>query len=125
MNNDQILRRHQLLGAAGLPSPVRPALERDQSVARTPSQKHLPHVSNCLALIATRNFLPFAKVTARSFLVHHPEFQVFILLVDGEPPDAAAFTEGSVVLLSDLSLHNAEWYAAKFSASEFANALKP
>jgi hypothetical protein len=35
------------------------------------------------------------------------------------------FTEGCVIFLSDLGLHHAEWYAAKFSASEFSNALKP
>jgi glycosyltransferase involved in cell wall biosynthesis len=115
----------EMLNAAGFPSPVRPAHERSQSIVRTASQKHFPNVSNCLALVATRNFLPFAKLTARSFLAHHPEFRVFVLLVDGEPPDAEAFTEGSVVFLSDLDQRHAEWYAAKFSASEFANALKP
>ncbi len=79
----------------------------------------------CLALICTHNFLPFAKLAARSFLAHHPELQTFLLLLDGEPGDAAAFPEGHVVFLSDLDLRNAGWHAAKFNASEFSNATKP
>lgn len=82
-------------------------------------------MSRCLALIATRNFLPFASTTARTFLTHHPEFAVFVLVVDGEPADAAAFPEGQVVFLSDLELDHAGWYVAKFTACEFSNALKP
>jgi glycosyltransferase involved in cell wall biosynthesis len=82
-------------------------------------------VDYCLALIATRNFMPFAKLTARSFLTHHPEFRAFLLLVDGEPPDAGMFTEGHVVLLSELNLQHAGWYTAKLTASEFTNAVKP
>jgi glycosyltransferase involved in cell wall biosynthesis len=116
---------NEILEAAGLPSAVRQDIECNQSPARDFLRRHFPDVSSCLALIATRNFLPFAKLTARSFLAHHPGFPVFVLLVDGEPPDAVAFTEGNVVFLSDLGLCHAGWYAAKFSASEFANALKP
>jgi glycosyltransferase involved in cell wall biosynthesis len=114
-----------ILQAAGLPSPVRPDRRRNLGMARTRTQRRFPDVSNCLALIATRNYIPFAKLTARSFLAHHPDFQVFLLLVDGGPSDAAAFTEGNVVLLADLGLRHTEWYQAKFSASHFANALKP
>jgi len=84
-----------------------------------------PAATPCLALVATRNFLPFARLTARSFLAHHPEFSARLLLVDGEPKDAAAFPEGRIVLLSELGLANSGWYAAKFTASEFCNALKP
>jgi hypothetical protein len=46
-------------------------------------------------------------LAARSFLAHHPELQGFLLLLDGEPHDAAAFTEGHVVSLSDLDLRHA------------------
>jgi glycosyltransferase involved in cell wall biosynthesis len=123
--SDEQIRLSQLLSAAGWPSPVRPALEPNQNITQTPSRKRFSNVSNCLALIATRNFLPFAKLTAQSFMAHHPEFRVFVLIVDGTPSDAAAFTEGDVVFLSDLGLHHSEWYATKFSASEFSNALKP
>jgi hypothetical protein len=58
-------------------------------------------------------------------LAHHPEFRAFLLLVDGEPADAAIFHEGKVVLLPELGLSHAGWYAAKFTALEFSNALKP
>jgi len=122
---DTTTQRREALAAVGLPSPARLPVELTPTIARPLAPRTLPQVSHCLALIATRNFLPFAKMAARSFLAHHSEFQAFLLLVDGEPQDAAAFCEGHVVLLSDLSLENAGWYAAKFTASEFSNALKP
>jgi glycosyltransferase involved in cell wall biosynthesis len=125
MMNERIFRRREILLAAGLPSPDRSSVDADQSVPVASHHEAPSAVPYCLALIATRNFIPYAKLTARSFLAHHPEFQVFLLLVDGEPQDAKAFPEGHIVLPSELSLHDAGWYAAKFTASEFSNALKP
>jgi glycosyltransferase involved in cell wall biosynthesis len=114
-----------VLCGVGFPSPVRPEIESEPAVAQLPDRQPVAMVSCCLALIATRNFLPFAKLAARSFLDHHPEFRAFLLLVDGDPNDVVEFNEGHVVLLSDLSLNDVGWYAAKFTASEFTNALKP
>ena len=125
MNNEDIILRRELLCAVGFPSPVRPDIEPEPKVARLPIRRPVATVSCCLALIATRNFLPFAKLAARSFLAHHPEFRAFLLLVDGDRSDAPEFSEGHVVLLSDLGMSDVGWYAAKFTASEFANALKP
>ena len=125
MNNEQIILRRRLLSAVGFPSPVRVDIELGLDVAQLPPRRPVATVSCCLALIATRNFLPFAKLAARSFLTHHPEFRAFLLLVDGDPSDAPEFSEGHVVLLSDLGLSDVGWYAAKFTASELANALKP
>ena len=80
----------------------------------------------CLALIATRDFLPFACLTPRSFLEHHPEFRAYLLLVDGEPSDASLFPEGEIVLLEELAVaHAGGRDASKFTAAEFSNALKP
>jgi glycosyltransferase involved in cell wall biosynthesis len=122
---DEPCRRSQLLSLAGLPSMVLPPLGENKIGVPESPKKHFDHVSNCLALISTRNFLPFAKLAARSFLAHHPEFQAFVLVVDGGPTDAADFAEGRVIFLSDLGLHHSGWYAARFTASEFSNALKP
>ncbi len=48
-----------------------------------------------------------------------------MLLVDGEPSDASLFPEGEIVLLEELAVAHAGWYASKFTAAEFSNALKP
>ncbi|MBV8574703.1 MAG: hypothetical protein JOZ58_06635, partial [Acetobacteraceae bacterium] len=56
---------------------------------------------------------------------HHPEFAAFLLVADGDPVDALHYPEGTVVLLDEIGLHNASWYAAKFRAPEFVNGLKP
>jgi hypothetical protein len=115
----------KLLRAAGLPLPARTGhliTQNNEHLAR-PAQSEAS--SSALALIATRNFMPFAKLAARTFLAHHPDFKVFLLLVDGGPSDAEMFTEGSVTLLSELELYDAGWYSAKFTAAEFSNALKP
>src|SRR5579863_6081291 len=125
MINERILRRRAILHGAGLPSPARSMENAGHPATQARWYRSFPKVSDCLALIATRNFMPYAKLAARSFLAHHPEYQAFLLLVDGEPLDAEAFTEGHVVLPSELSLDHAGWYAAKFTASEFSNALKP
>ncbi len=78
-----------------------------------------------LALIATRNHLPFADLVARSFLQHHEEFRAFLLLVDGVEADRTLLPDVTVVLLADLALPDAGWLAAKLNATELSNALKP
>jgi glycosyltransferase involved in cell wall biosynthesis len=120
-------RQLELLHSAGLPSPIRISSHAARS---SPLEASLPfdpgtRIANCLALIATRNFLPFVKLAAQNFLRHHDEFTVFLLLADGEPGDVSLFPEGTVVFLSDLGLESAGWYAAKYNAAEFVNSLKP
>ena len=125
---DRWEQRRKVLYAAGLPArvqsrsdPTPTRLKLDAQSRRPP----LPNAARGLALLATRNFLPFAKLTAQSFQAHHPDFEVFLLLVDGGEEDAADFGEGRLVMLSDLDIADAGWFAAKFTAAEFANALKP
>ena len=109
-----------------MPSPIRAALDCTHQAGGPPHpERHFQATPHCLALIATRSFLPFAKLTAKSFLAHHPEFRAFLLLVDGDPTDATVFHEGQVVLLPELGLSHVGWYASKFTALEFSNALKP
>jgi len=115
----------EILEMAALPSPVRLDDGVGQCVLRTPIRQRQGHVRNGLALISTSNFLPFAKLTAKTFLTYHSDFEVFVLIVDGGQEQQAAFPEGTIVRLMDLGLRNAEWYSAKYTSSEFANALKP
>ncbi len=125
MTDDKFRHRHDVFAAAGFPSAVRPVFTPAPGATPQPPARHGAMLPACLALIASRNRLPFAQVTAQSFLAHHPDCFVFLLLVDGEPDDAARFTEGHVVLLSELPVPHAGWYAAKLAADEFCKALKP
>jgi glycosyltransferase involved in cell wall biosynthesis len=125
MSDDDLRQRRNSLEAAGLPSPIRPVFTPSAAAPSTPPPRRGKRLANCLALIATRNHLCFAEVAARSFLAHHPGFSVFLLLVDGDSDDAALFKTGQVVLLDDLALPHAGWYAAKLTASELCGALKP
>jgi glycosyltransferase involved in cell wall biosynthesis len=125
MTDDKFRHRHNVFAAAGFPSPARPAFTPPQAMAACPTARRDALLPRCLALIATRNRLPFAQITAQSFLAHHPDFFVFLLLVDGEPGDATLFQEGRVVLLADLPVPHAGWYAAKLTADELCGALKP
>jgi glycosyltransferase involved in cell wall biosynthesis len=125
MSGDDLPQRREALEAAGMPSPVRPVFAPIPDLAPSARPRAADPLPNCLALIATRNELCFAQVTARSFLAHHPGFPVFLLLVDGAPEDAAMFPEGRILCLQDIALSHAGWYAAKFTAAEFCKALKP
>jgi glycosyltransferase involved in cell wall biosynthesis len=125
MSDDDLRHRRQMLAAAGLPSPIRPEYLPDWVATPMPKHRRKGKLPSCLALIATRNHLCYAQVAARSFLTHHPGLSAFLLLVDGAPDDAALFPQGQVVLLRDLAMPHAGWYAAKFTAAEFCNALKP
>src|SRR3954453_915932 len=124
MNNAAASQSFQALYAAGFPNATRQNYD-PFSGTQTPSAVVKRPVARALALIATVNYSPYARIAARRFLAHNPEFEVFVLLVDGGKADADAFKDGHVVLLSDLGLAEAGWYTAKYAASELTNALKP
>lgn len=117
----------EFLRAAGLPPTTRPLppAPAGECLPPEPPAPDLGEGALLLALIATRNYVPFARLTARSFLAHHPGVRAVLLLTDGQEADRALFPEGRVVLLDQLDLPQAGWYAARFTASELANALKP
>ncbi len=124
MTCEALANRRAFLRQVGLPDNERPAAEVSRPV-ETPCDRPIGVGHRCcLALIATRNYLPYALLTADSFRQHHPDMPAFLLLVDGEKADAALFP-GTTILLADLRLAHAGWYSAKFTASEFANSLKP
>ncbi len=78
-----------------------------------------------MAMVATRNYLPFARVLANTFSKFHPEIPVHLLLVDGEECDRASLPDVTIDLIPDLGLYDAYWYAAKFDATQFSNSIKP
>jgi glycosyltransferase involved in cell wall biosynthesis/tetratricopeptide (TPR) repeat protein len=116
--------RLEWMTARGLP--IRRKQKEETSCAEPPSERRsFERVPRALALISTRNFLPFARLTAETFRLHHPEFEIFLLLVDEQDGNDPEIGEGHIIRLRDIDLAHPGWYAAKFTASEFANALKP
>ena len=122
--SEALASRLAFLRQVGLPDNERPAAEVSRPPEASCDEPAGEGHRCCLALIATRNYLPYALLTADSFRRHHPDIPAFLLLADGEKADAALFP-GTTVLLADLGLAHAGWYSAKFTASEFANSLKP
>ena len=120
--------RHELLAGMGLPhhrhKPYRQVI--DLGVSGLSHEEPVPANASCmLALIATRGHVPYADLAARSFLKHHPEFKVFLLLVDGSEADRDLFPYLNIILLNDLALTDVGWLAAKLDPNELSNALKP
>ena len=101
--------------------PLHAYLEDVTVPAEFPSETQ--HIS--MAMVATRNYLPFARVLASSFSEFHPEIPVRLLLVDGGEADRNSLPDVTIDLLPDLGLDHAYWYATKFNATQFANAIKP
>src|SRR5690348_14094699 len=87
-DRNELVGRTALLRAAGLPSAIRNPPEVNPKPVFACTVAHA-QIENCLALIATRNYLPYAKLAAQSFLRHHEGFSVFLLLADGNREDAA------------------------------------
>ncbi len=76
--------------------------------------------------IVSKNYLPFARVLARSFLRHHPRSRVFVCLVDriegcfdpaGEPFE--------VITAEELGIERFEDFAFKYTILELNTAVKP
>ncbi|HVY17828.1 MAG TPA: glycosyltransferase family 4 protein [Rhodopila sp.] len=118
--------RRQLLERYGLPPATQPP---DRPLDPSPRRPEAPHdgprAPCCLSLIATRNYLPHASITARSFAAHHPDIPIYLLIIDGETPDRSIFPLGTVVLLEDMDVPGAGWASTKYDGGEFANAMKP
>ena len=83
----------EALQLAGMPPATRtrfvPTLE-PQALPKATLSTRAPL---CLALIATRNYLPFAQVLARSFRAHHQSVPIFLLVTDGRAEDRGLFSE--------------------------------
>ena len=80
------------------------------------------------ATIVARNYLPYARVLATSFLRHHPTATFSTLLLDGVAQDRDdAELPGNIVLVTELGLETEDWHrmAAVYSVVELATAVKP
>lgn len=79
--------------------------------------------------ICARNYLPFAKILAESFLEFHPESKFYLLLVDGGTETDLGQIESSiqVILPSDLDMDKEEFerMTIYYDVTELSTALKP
>ena len=114
-----------ILPLAGMPPAARIHPAPASESPPPPSATLRARAPLCLAMIATRNYLPFAQVLAKSFRQHHQSVPVFLLVPDGISGDEELFPGNKVFFLDDLGVENAGWFLAKYTASEFSNALKP
>ena len=79
--------------------------------------------------ICARNYLPFAKILAESFLEFHPESKFYLLLVDGgTETDLGQINSAiQVILPSDLDMDKEEFerMTIYYDVTELSTALKP
>ena len=80
----------------------------------------------CCTIVA-RNYLPLARVLAKSLQRHHPDVTLWVLVIDDEsfaPADEEPF---STLSLGDVGLGNelGREMAALYSVLEFSTAVKP
>ena len=79
--------------------------------------------------ICARNYLPFAKILAESFLQFHPESKFYLLLVDGEAKTDLGQIDSAiqVILPSDLDIDREvfERMSIYYDVMELSTALKP
>jgi glycosyltransferase involved in cell wall biosynthesis len=79
--------------------------------------------------ICARNYLPFAKILAESFLQFHPESKFYLLLVDGEAKTDLGQLDSAVQVIfpSDLDIDREEFkrMAIYYDVMELSTALKP
>lgn len=77
--------------------------------------------------IAARNYLPFARLLARSFLAHNPQASFSILVVDARPGEVPAADGYQVLTPGDLPMPVDEFrrMAMIYDVTELSTALKP
>ncbi len=80
----------------------------------------------CCTIVA-RNYLPLARVLAKSLNRHHPDMTLWVLVIDDEsiePGDGEPF---ATLSLADVGLGNGLGLqmAADYSILEFSTAVKP
>ncbi len=81
---------------------------------------------HCACTIVANNYLPFARVFARSFLAHHPEGRVWVLIVDRPAASIDYAAEPfDVVFVEDLGIRRFENVAFRYSILELNTAVKP
>jgi len=77
--------------------------------------------------IAARNYLPFARLLARSFKRHNPSDTFVILLVDAEPGEISPEPDFEIATPADLPIDPDEFrrLALFYTVTELSTAMKP
>lgn len=79
--------------------------------------------------ICAANYLPFAKVLAKSFIQNHPESKFYLLLVDGDVSDIEfELVQGmEIIRPSDLDINHETFLrmTVYYDVTELSTALKP
>lgn len=78
-----------------------------------------------LAVISTRNYLPFANVTATTFRKQHPDIPIALMVVDGKAEDVDAGVADYIFTVADILGNDVNWGVLKYNATQFCNAVKP
>lgn len=90
------------------------------------SRKSISREDLIACTIAAKNYLSHVRVLTESFLAHHPDAEVFVLIadkIDGYlDPEQEAF---HVVRLEELRIEGIEALEFKYGILEFCTALKP
>ncbi len=118
-------RARPAAGGAASTMPVRPA-----GPAATPRAAAAPTPPPAAAggiaafTVATRSYLPFVRTLMRSLRRCHPEFQLYLLLVD-EPGDEHVAGDWITVPARELGLDAFEDMSVRYDVLELSTALKP
>ena len=76
--------------------------------------------------IVSNNYLPFARVFARSLLEHHPDAEIYVCLVDRPHPSLSYDDEPfEVVFAEQLDIPRFQNFAFRYSILELNTAVKP
>ena len=76
--------------------------------------------------IVSLNYLPYARALCSSFLCHHPEWKLYVLLVDRLTPNIDLSSEQfDLVLVEDLDIPDFPSIAFKYDILELNTNVKP
>ena len=79
-----------------------------------------------ICTIIAKNYLPYARVLARSHAEHHPQSQCFVLIIDAADGDVDAAQEPFEVLtIGDIGLDEFDEMRATYDILELSTAVKP
>ncbi|HYU32894.1 MAG TPA: glycosyltransferase [Thermoanaerobaculia bacterium] len=82
-----------------------------------------PHVA---CTIVSNNYLAYARVLTRSFLDHHPDGKVYVLIVDKPDPSCRYAEEPfTAVTVESLEIPGFAHYSFRYSILELNTAVKP
>ena len=85
-----------------------------------------PTVTPSLCTVVANNYLPFARVLARSFRRHHPDGRLWVLLADRPDPAIDYAAEPfAVIFAADLGIAGFANLAFRYPVLELSTALKP